>query len=69
MLFVCGECGALGCGAITAAVSRDTESFTWSDFRHETNYEPPPPTRYEDIGPFTFAATEYRRVLGGTVAE
>jgi hypothetical protein len=37
-IYVCPECGDLGCGAMTVSVSRDAEVITWSDFRWEVNW-------------------------------
>ena len=66
MLFVCPECGDLGCGAITASLRRDGDTITWSDFAHENDYDKSMTTPLPEVGPFTFAADAYRRVLGGT---
>jgi hypothetical protein len=38
-LFVCAECGDLGCGAITISVKRAVDTVVWSDFGYENNYE------------------------------
>jgi hypothetical protein len=37
-LFVCSECGDLGCGAITAVVERQGETITWKAFGYENTY-------------------------------
>ena len=42
-LFVCGECGDLGCGAVTAALDVDPDRTTWSQFAWEGGYEPAEP--------------------------
>jgi hypothetical protein len=68
MLFVCSECDDLGCGAITAALRLDGDRFSWSDFKHENNYDPLMTTNFPDVGPFTFAAGAYRRALAGAGA-
>jgi hypothetical protein len=63
-LFICSECGDLGCGAITAVVQRQSESFTWSDFGYENNYEDQISLdAYRSIGPFTFGAIKYEQTL------
>ena len=69
MLFVCPECGDLGCGAITAALGRKGDTFTWSDFAHENSYDELMTTHFAEVGPFTFSADAYRGVLGGTARE
>jgi hypothetical protein len=38
-LLVCGECGDLACGAVTAALDVAEGEVTWSDFRWENGYE------------------------------
>lgn len=63
-LFICSECGDLGCGAITAVVERRCESFTWSAFGYENNYEDQISLdAYKSIGPFTFDAIKYEQAL------
>ena len=39
-IYLCGECGDLGCGAITARVERASRVVTWRDFAVENNYDP-----------------------------
>src|SRR5688572_1858678 len=38
-MLVCAECGDIGCGAITARVSRSGGAYVWDDFAHENNYD------------------------------
>jgi hypothetical protein len=38
-LFVCAECGDLGCGAVTLSVTRVGGKVVWSDFGYENTYE------------------------------
>lgn len=35
MLFVCPECGDIGCGAITVRIVFDSDLVMWSDFAYE----------------------------------
>jgi hypothetical protein len=67
ILFVCPECGGLGCGAVTAAVRVTDKAVTWSDFLHENSYDESMSTPFPGVGPFEFDADAYRRVLGQTV--
>ena len=63
-LFVCAECGDLGCGAITALVVRDHSSVIWKGFGRENNYENEVELGpFRNIGPFAFDAAQYQRVL------
>lgn len=63
-LFVCAECGDLGCGAVTLAISRVDGNVVWRDFGYENNYEDGVARdEYADIGPFEFDAAHYESVL------
>jgi len=63
-LFVCSECGDLGCGAITAVVERQGEKITWKAFGYENTYEDKIfLDTYSTVGPFTFDATTYEHTL------
>lgn len=62
-IFVCAECGDLGCGAITALVERNAESVTWKVFGYENTYEQIRLDDYCAFGPFTFNAQDYERIL------
>jgi hypothetical protein len=42
-LLVCGDCGDLGCGAVTASVHMDADSVRWADFLWENSYSEPSP--------------------------
>jgi hypothetical protein len=62
--FVCSECGDLGCGAITAVVERQCETFTWKAFGYENTHEDKVSLdAYNTVGPFTFDATKYESTL------
>jgi hypothetical protein len=39
-MYVCAECGDLGCGAVTAAVEVGDDKVVWRDFGYQNNYEP-----------------------------
>jgi hypothetical protein len=74
-LYVCPECGDLGCGAISAVVTREGGYFVWKDFAYYNSinysnqdpnapYSPTiSPEGYEDIGPFIFEAGSYSKTL------
>ena len=64
-LYVCAECGDLGCGAITALVERTPDGFVLRDFAFENNYDASitDAESYRAAGPFAFNRTEYWRVL------
>lgn len=64
-IYVCPECGDIGCGAITAQIIKSNEGFIWQKFGLQNNYEDE--IRYQDefkkIGPFLFKESEYVKVL------
>ena len=63
-LFVCAECGDLGCGAITALMVKDGNSILWKDLGRENNYEKEVEVGpFRNIGPFAFDAARYQYVL------
>ena len=63
-VFVCSECGDLGCGAITAVVDKQGETITWKTFGYENTYEDKIGLDdYSTVGPFTFNAMSYERTL------
>jgi hypothetical protein len=64
-LYVCAECGDLGCGAITTVVEWTPDGVVWRDFAFENNYDATmtDTDSYRAVGPFVFNKTEYWRVL------
>jgi hypothetical protein len=65
MLFVCPECGDLGCGALTVQIAATSDGIIWRDFAHENNYDPDMTERerFRPVGPFIFAAEQYAEAL------
>ncbi len=61
-LYICPECGDLGCGAVTVKVLIKENCFTWSDFGYENNNEEGLLESY-NIGPFYFDKDEYQLIL------
>jgi hypothetical protein len=57
LLYICPECGDIGCGAYSAKVGRDQETYTWGDFAYENGYEDPRPLKA--VGPFAFEVSQY----------
>ena len=63
-LFICSECGDIGCGAVTAFLVRDGESIIWKDFGYENDYEENLRLgEYKQIGPWTFDWKQYESAL------
>ncbi len=71
-IFVCPECGDLGCGAVTVGVTREEEMVTWNDFRWEVNWfadRPDESTVYYEVGPFRFGYDTYVKVLSQALSQ
>lgn len=69
-IFVCGECGDLGCGALSAFIEKVDDRIVWRDFRHQNNYDPDigyPDENYSHLGPFSFDIIEYNRTIGESI--
>ncbi len=64
-LFICPQCGDLGCGAITFRLSYGTNTVRWSDFAYENNYmaEQTDFESFATLGPFEFDRDAYRAVI------
>jgi len=58
-LYICPECADLGCGALTARVLEDHESFAWLDLAFETSYQDALPTEFLEVRPFYFEKRGY----------
>lgn len=64
-IYVCPECGDLGCGALSAVVEGGSGVVIWRDFGLQTPHDPEVQhAGFEQLGPFTFDGREYHEVLG-----
>lgn len=61
LLYVCSDCGDLGCGALTAKISFDEKTIVWSDFAYENTNEVW--EKYPEIGPYEFERDSYIEVF------
>jgi hypothetical protein len=69
MVFICSECGDIGCGAITCEIIRGGGNVTWQNFGFENNYDDAIDLEpFRDVGPFHFEWDEYCRVLEAAVS-
>ena len=67
-LYVCPECGDLGCGAVSAVIETVDNQIVWRDFGYENDYENNVRRdNYRDIGPFVFDLAEYEHVIRGAL--
>lgn len=63
-LYICPECGDLGCGAVTLLVQREANVIIWKDFGIQNNYEDViHRDDFQNIGPFTFDASQYHALF------
>lgn len=63
-LYVCAECGDLGCGAVTAVVEVDGPKVVWREIGYQNDYEPFEESAvFAGAGPFVFDRKEYSAVL------
>lgn len=63
-LYVCAECGDLGCGSVTVEIEQSPSSVIWRNFGYQNGYEPfEQSDTFPDLGPFTFDRAEYDAVL------
>ena len=63
-MFICSECGDIGCGAVNALVVRDGQAIVWKDFGYENDYEEKVLLDdYKQVGPYTFDLEEYESTL------
>jgi hypothetical protein len=65
LLYVCPECGDIGCGALTVKIEKTSGHFVWKEFGYENNYDGRMPLleEYKHIGPFFFDQHQYFQVL------
>lgn len=61
ILYMCPECGDLGCGALTAFVDQNLDTYTWHGFAYENGYESP--RECQDLGPFLFEKAQYENAI------
>jgi hypothetical protein len=68
VLYVCPECGDLGCGAVTAVVESADGEVVWRDFGWQNDYEPGVDLdMFKGVGPFHFEASQYEAQLRGVL--
>ena len=64
VVYVCAECGDLGCGVVTVELTVHPDAVTWSDWGFQTNYEEEVHRdRVPTFGTLTFDRAEYAAAL------
>ena len=69
MIYVCPECGDIGCGAITLTIAKHEDYFIWKDFCYENDYDQKM-TDFDSfalIGPFYFKEIFYRALIDSCI--
>ncbi|MGY6128302.1 hypothetical protein ACW9YV_23430 (plasmid) [Paraburkholderia strydomiana] len=61
LLYICPECGDVGCGAYSAVVRRDAKSYFWDSFAYQTSERDL--NVLELLGPFVFEASQYETAV------
>ncbi|MFI7440791.1 hypothetical protein [Nonomuraea indica] len=65
-LYVCPECGDLGCGALTAVVAITSDQVVWRDLGWQVDYRDEVDLEDLDgIGPFVFQRAQYEAAFAG----
>lgn len=63
MLFVCAECGDIGCGAITVEIEKKSNSYVWKNFARENDSFELLPSDFIDFPSLEFDKISYENEL------
>lgn len=66
LLYICPECGDIGCGAYAVRIMKTDSGYSWDDFAYENGYEEP--RVIEGVGPFFFERSAYESAIGRAAA-
>ena len=62
-LYICPECGDIGCGRFSVLIERTADAVVWKEFAYENGYEAL--RLIEGLGPFRFEADKYKQAVCG----
>lgn len=62
-LYVCSECGDLGCGGLLCVVEAEGDRVVWRDFAWDATAGEEDAQRYPEVGPFYFERAAYEDAL------
>jgi len=65
LVYVCPECGDIGCGAYALRIERAADTVRWFDFAYVNGYEEPVPV---SLSPLEFDAKEYEQAVTAACA-
>ena len=60
-IYICPECGDIGCGAYCCKIEKTNGMYIWKDFAYENNYEEA--KIINNIGPFYFNEIMYENII------
>jgi len=63
IIYGCGECLDIDCGAITAKIDKVNDTIIWKEFAYENGYSETNFYKYEEIGSFVFEQKAYQNVF------
>jgi hypothetical protein len=61
LLYICPECGDIGCGAYSAHIVKTDSGYIWENFAYENGYEEL--RIIENFGPFSFESLAYEAAI------
>ncbi|WP_061232107.1 hypothetical protein [Leptospira noguchii] len=61
LIYICPECGDIGCGAYTCKITLDSSKYIWSNFAYENGYEEP--YLITNIESIFFDKIEYEKII------
>ncbi|EMO30369.1 hypothetical protein LEP1GSC170_2750 [Leptospira interrogans serovar Bataviae str. HAI135] len=61
LIYICPECGDIGCGAYTCKITLDSSKYIWSNFAYENGYEEP--YLMTNIESIFFDKIEYEKII------
>ncbi|MFT8232767.1 hypothetical protein ACLNBI_14575 [Pseudomonas guariconensis] len=61
LIYICPECGDIGCGAYSVQIRRLSTEIIWEAFAYENGYEEP--RVIPDLGTFSFSSAPYARAV------
>ena len=65
-IYVCAECGDIGCGAVSVRIEQTDNQIVWRDFAYQNNYDDSmtySPDSFSKVDPSVFDLAEYRQLL------
>ena len=66
LIYICPECGDIGCGAYSVRISASDSTYIWESFAYENGYEEP--RAIEGVGPFKFDKHLYESAIRDAAA-